>query len=364
MKWIIASATALLLINPAHAMHKKGEPDPAPEKTYPAPKSKTDHAQAYDADLFKKDIQGFSGHLEVLLWTVAEGTLDYALKMNHSAWGPSTAYATGNYETATFDVDPGFRVGLTYFRAPHFWESNWSYTRMTSTGKNVSNKPGSATEYLVGTFPQILNAPLSSAKSSIHLNYNVFDWTVDRVFFPNPHLRLRVMGGATTAWMEQDWIVRYTDANPFTTTMTSEWQFVGAGLKTGSMVDWYWTGDLYMTGVFTFGTLIGAYSNHSELTTNYQPTGSDNSTVPVGDSMYKDARAVFTAQFLLGPSWQKNYEKTRIEIFTGFEANLWWNLQEVYRSSGNTNPFGTQQTFMNSGLLALYGFTGRVTFGF
>src|SRR5438132_3804451 len=91
---------------------------------------------APDADLFRQEAQIFAGNAEFLYWTVAEGDLDYALKMTHAAWGPTPAYAQGRYESANFDMDPGVRVALHYFRAPHYWEVKWQYTRLTSVGRD------------------------------------------------------------------------------------------------------------------------------------------------------------------------------------------------------------------------------------
>lgn len=315
-------------------------------------------------DLFKRNAQVYSAHAEFLYWTITEGCLDYALKMRHSAWSPTTpSYAQGRFENATFDFDPGFRVALSYFRAPHYWESRWQYTRLTCKGDNVSHKPQVDTKYLVGTFPQITTLPLTKAKSHIHFNYNTFDWYVDRVFFPNPHLRLRVLGGATAAWMDQEWKIHYFDSVPNCTTICNRWHYVGGGLKTGSTVDWYWTGDLYMTGVWSFGALIGSYSNHSKQHTTFQPDSSVDTAVPFADTGYHDIRPTFTAQMILGPSWQKNFCKNRVELFAGFEMNFWMNLQEIYRSSASS-AFFAKETFINSSTLTLYGVTTRLTVDF
>jgi hypothetical protein len=327
------------------------------------PPSKKAKDLPYDADLFRKDAQVYSGHAEVLAWAVSEGSLDYALKMRHASWG-SLNYAQGRMETGTYDVDPGFRVALSYFRAPHYWEIKWQYTRLTSCGDNSVNAPAAEGQYLTGTWPQILANPLTKATSHLHLNYNVFDWIVTRVFFPNPHLRMRVLGGAFAAWMDQDWKVRYYDDTNNSTTIRNRWHFVGGGLKAGSTVDWYWTGDLYMTGLASFGGLIGSYSNHSQQKTTYQPNPSDNPNIPLRDLSLNDTRGVFTTQVILGPSWQKNFTNSRVEAFVGFESNLWFNLQEIYRSTGSDSAFDAKETWMNSGLLALYGLTARLTVDF
>lgn len=328
----------------------------SPEK---APDDETDGG----LDLFRKNEQVYSGHAEFLYWGVTEGALDYALKMRQDSWGPSPSYAQGRFERASFDFDPGFRIALTYFRARHYWEVKWQYTRITSSGHNTVSKPSANQKYLTGTWPQITSAPLAEAKSHIHLNYNVFDYNVDRVFIPNPHLRLRVIGGAIAAWMSQDWKVHYTDSTPNTTTIRNRWSYGGAGLKTATMVDWYWTGELYMTALGSFGVLMGKYTNHAQQTTTVKPLSEDNTAVPIRNTSYSDVRPVFTGQMIFGPSWQRNFPKNRLEVFAGFEMNIWFNLQEVYRSTAGT-AFEAKQTWINTGLLALYGLTTRVTVDF
>lgn len=316
-----------------------------------------------DVDLFKQNDQIYSIHAEFLYWTVAEGDLDYALKMRHSAWGPSDSYAQGRFEKGEYDWDPGFRIALLYFRAPHYWELKWQYTRVTFANKNSSSKPAADNRFLTGTWPQITPQPLAGATSHLHFNYNVLDWMADRVFFPNPHLRLRVIGGMIGAWMDQDWKVRYTDSVPNSTTIRNRWHFVGGGLKSGSMVDWYMTGHLYITALGTVSALMGYYSNHSHQSTTYQPLPTDNTAVPIRDTSYSDVRPTFTAQMLIGPSWQRNYPKYRIEAFAGFETNFWFNLQEIYRSTGG-GPFDAKQTWINSSLLGIYGVSTRLTVDF
>ncbi len=316
-----------------------------------------------EPDLFKRYDQVFSASAEFLYWSVAEGALDYALKMNQDAWGPTASFAQGKFQKATFGLDPGFRLEFHYFRAPHFWESRWQYTRMTSRGENRSSKPRPSEQFLTGTFPQVLTNPLTGAHSRIHLNYNVFDWLIDRVFFPNPHLRLRVVGGASLAWISQDWKVVYNDSTPNFTTIRNRWAFTGAGLKTGSIVDWYWTWDLYMTAQGFVGLLMGSYSNRAEQNTTLQLTGADNPEIPVRNAHYKDARGTVTAQFMLGPSYQKNFACKRLEFFVGFEMNTWLNLQEVYRSTQAAASLA-KETWMNTGLLTFYGLTSRLTLDF
>ena len=234
----------------------------------------------FDADLFRKDEQVFSGHLEFLYWTIEEGALDYALKTNSASWGPDQNYARGSFQTAGFNFNPGFRVALSFYRALRYWEVKWQYTRMTVRGTDEINAPTGSGELITGTWPQIAPAAplgkIQTATNQLHFNYNVFDMLLSRVFNPNPHLRLRMIGGATAAWMSQEWIIRYLDRQNDCNRLNNKWNYAAGGLRLGTAVDWFWTSDIYVTAIGSAGLLMGSYHNHSKQTTTYQPTAAYN----------------------------------------------------------------------------------------
>jgi hypothetical protein len=66
---------------------------------------------------------------------------------------------------------------------------------------------------------------------------------------------------------------------------------------------------------------------------------------------------------LIGPSWQKNFTCNRIEIFAGYEMNLWFNLQEIYRSTSGV-PSAEKQTWQTTNALVLQGLTTRIVYDF
>lgn len=310
----------------------------------------------FDADLFKQEAPAFSLHGSVLFWRVQEGALDYALKMKRVS--PSgTVYAQGDYQTATFNGEPGFRIAASYFRAPKYWELWAQYTRICSSGTNSVINPDSSNQYLTGTFPHSGN-PLTKAKSHIEMKYNTFDWLIDRVFIPNPHLRLRLLGGATVAWTDQDWNIRYFDraAPEALTQIQNKWDFVGGGLRFGTMIDWYFGYDVYLTVATTFASVLGSYHNKTQQTNRHEPA-------PVRDTRYHDVRPAFSVQTLCGFSWQKNFFSKRMEFFGGYELNSWFNLQEIYRSSGGS-PEDFKETGVKTSAIALHGLTVRATLDF
>ncbi|MEN9655055.1 MAG: hypothetical protein RL235_1167 [Chlamydiota bacterium] len=325
-----------------------------PSKNTPVP---------FDADLFRRDAQVISGHGEFLYWRVQEGALDYALKMRGQAWGPTPSYAQGVFKNGTFNGDPGFRLAMSFFRAPKYWEVKWQYTRLTAAGSNSANAPTAANQFLTGTWPQLIATPLRKARSYLHLNYNTADLLVDRFFNPNPHLRLRLIGGGTVAWMNQDWNIYYSNALGQASHVRNRWKYVGGGFRVGTMVDWYWGLDVYVTALATTGLLMGSYQNQAEQTTSMAVDAADNPSIPVRHSKYQDVRSVYTLQFYFGPSYQKNFTNNRIEVFLGYEINSWFNIHEVYRSTASTAA-ASKETWINGSGIALQGLTTRLTVDF
>ncbi len=313
-----------------------------------------------DPDLFRKDEQVFSSHIEFLYWVVNENALDYAVKMRSPAWSAgANNYASGKMEHSTYYIDPGFRFTFGFFRAPRYWEVWASYTRLTSRGKNWTSKPEAADEYLTGTWPQILTAPLTGSRTTLHFNYNVVDVMVDRYFIPNPHLRLRTFMGLTGTWMDQNWNIYYSDASANETRIQSQWKYGGVGPRMGIGVDWYWTDDIYFTGRGTFAVLMGPYRNKTRQTTNFAPAD-ENTAIPLRNVDYDDSRIAGTMQFILGPSYQRTVGKVRMETFVGYELTAWANVQEVYRSTAGL-PAAAKETWINTGILSLQGLTARIS---
>lgn len=312
---------------------------------------------AYDADLFRKDTRiYFFWNLEFLYWKPTEGSLDYAMKMKRPPADPSTMFASGKTEKVDFDWKPGFRIGGGYFNAPHYWDIYPQYTYYHGKGHNSANAPKEAGLFLNGTWahPNISTtpAPLAHASTDLTLNYHLFDLIVTRRFVPNPHLRLRLFGGISAAWIRQQWDIFYRDTSDAHSHIKNHWRFTGGGLRMGLTADWFLDFyDLYLTGTMSGALFAGSYHNvSSQRTTLFAE--------PIRNTHYSDTRMPTHWLFLLGPSWQKVIGSMRTELFFGYELNLWSDLQEVHRSTSSTAQ-GPKETTINTGYLGLQGYTLR-----
>jgi hypothetical protein len=311
-----------------------------------------------EEDLFNKDCSAVFINGEFLYWTVSEGALDYALTMKNPAPMGAGLLALGDFRRAKFDWDPGFRVALGYYHSQKLMNVWGEYTRIRVKNSNSAKKPDDADLYLTATFPTALGI-LLSAKSRIRMHYDLVDFLVARVFIPNPHLRLRLLGGLTGARLRQKWnIVYYDDTD--SAKAINRWRFLGGGLKIGLGIDWFWISDFYLTGKTVFGFLVGKYKNRAiRMSTTTTPEN-----VPFGDSKYEHYRPSFTTQFIIGPSWQKTFSCSRVEIFAGYEFNGWFNLHEIFRSRWTGDQEDEKETYINRELLALHGLTVRMTVDF
>ncbi|MDN3506165.1 MAG: Lpg1974 family pore-forming outer membrane protein [Simkaniaceae bacterium] len=288
---------------------------------------------------------------EFLYWTAESGAIDYAVRASETP--PNSAvFATGDYKTADYDWSPGFRVGLAYYRCPKYWEVNAEYTWFYTKGTDSTSSDFVRPTRLTNAF-----GPFTSADSTIYLHYHVGDVYADRVFDPNPHLRLRLIGGLTTAYIKQDWKINYTNAQNVSEKVTEEWRYFGGGIRMGMRADWFWGCQFYLTGKTTFATLIGTYKNE-EVQTN------PNTDTLFGNAKYDDHRFAVHGQFLLGPSWQIPCDCWSFELLAAYEFNTWINLHERIRSFQATFNDDSTETYYARGLFGTHGLTLRLNLGF
>jgi hypothetical protein len=290
--------------------------NPPPKTTSPAPEAVSPE-EALDANLFRPNDQVSETHVEFLYWKTFTTDLIFAQVMTEPSWadiGSIQVGAMGNYKTSQFNIDPGFRISQSFFRASRFWEVWGSYTRLTARGKNNTSASSSANNFLVSAWPLPLMNALKHAKSTLHFNYNVSDFYVDRYFNPNPHLRIRMLAGLTGTWLTLNWTMKFFDITNQTARIRSTWDYWGCGIRFGMTGDWYWSNDIYLTIRGTLAGLVGPYHNRILQTENVSSPGVNN-TRPFRKTSYRDTRPVGNLQLLIGPSWQKNWASTRTELF-------------------------------------------------
>jgi len=321
---------------------------------------------SYDADLFRKDKKVIFVNAEFLYWTVNEPGLDYALSMKQPAWGPSSVYANGDFKRGDFGWDPGVRVNVGYFNAPHYWDAYLQYTHLKCTGDDSTHAPTEEGLFLTGTWPHpdpTASVGLEHATSHLEFKYNIIDFLASRRYHPNPHFRMKLIGGTTGGWLRQNWVIRYHDLSGNRSRIRNDWRFFGVGLRTGLGLDWYLGKmDVYLTGLATGAVLAGYYHNISKETSSFSGAGFDPA-IPMRNTRYADTRLVVQGQILAGPSWQKAFKTIRTELFAGYELTCWSNLHELYRSTNGSSQ-ASKETWQTNGMVVLQGMTVRLNLDF
>ncbi|MGH2611993.1 MAG: Lpg1974 family pore-forming outer membrane protein [Rhabdochlamydiaceae bacterium] len=323
---------------------------------------------SYDTDLFRENNKIEFINLEFLYWSVNESAMDYALKMKNPAWGATTE-GVGQYKVIDFGWNPGFRMNIGYFNAPHYWDAYLQYTYFKCTGQDRAHAPKAPDLFLNGTWPQPAfdtqeEIPLAKAHSSVEMNLNVLDFLATRRFFPNPHLRMRLYGGATVGWLRQNWEIDYQDTADQTSHLHNHWKFTGAGVKAGYILDWFLgKGGIFFTGAVSAAVYAGDYHNINKQHSSDSNAGEFNTALPLRNVHYRDTRLVPYFQLLVGPSWQMAFNRFRTELFAGYELNFWTNLHEVYRTT-TAAPTQAKQTIMSNSVMGIQGLTARWNFDF
>ena len=312
---------------------------------------------AYDADLFKKCEEAYFVNGEFLYWSADATNLEYAVQ-NNSTPPAGTTYAIGNYEVANYDWDPGFRISAGWFNAPKYWQAFAQFTWIKVKGSDKVTTPTDVSLNLNSIWPQpaTITSRLNEANSRLELKHELGDLMTTRVFMPNPHLRMRMIGGFTGGRLRQEWLVNYIFASD-TNTIFNKWKFLAGGLRLGLDFDWFWGNDFYITAKATTAALIGKYKNYWKM-------DASTSGASEADVKFEDYRIAYNTQFLFGFSYQKSFTSNRLEIFAGYELNSFYNLHEIIKTTGDTTVTNPRVTSHDNGTLSMHGLTTRFTLDF
>ena len=316
----------------------------------PSPKDRP-----YDYDLFSKDRECEYIELEGLCLKMLNNVQIGAVSStpNNFSSGASDPSAKLDTVNINFLWQPGFRVTVGYFNAPKYWEVMGQYTWFQDKGNKTVTSPNASEDYLsLGGYyplePAATSGHLTKITGYSNLYYNDASVLATRNWYPNAHLRMRIYGGLTSLWTHQTTNV-YNTFSIATNTLNYAYRtkYWGVGFKMGTGADWYWGKDFYLTGKVFWSIVTGRWNTSTTVSSGgamlYQPT----------DHYYL---ATQNFQFIFGPSYQKSYEKQRLEIFVGYEFNTWLDALTTYNynapteASSWTNPQSFYQDLVLTGV--------------
>lgn len=318
----------------------------------------------YDYDLFSKDRECEYLDLEALIFKLlnnqAVGSIATSpIQQTNATTSPKTSEQIQNLNWLW---RPGFRVTVGYFNAPKYWEVMGQYTWFEDRGHKTIKSPDPTQQYLrVGCYLPLestyASAKLNKIQATGQLYYNDLSVLVSRNFYPNAHLRLRVIGGLTSMWAHQESYLENTFTG-VSGTLNNKFhsKYWGVGFKMGTSADWYWGKDFYLTGKVFWSIITGRWNTNTKVTNSAGILYNQ-----VSDAAYN---ATQNFQFLFGPSYQKSYDKMRWELFVGYEFNTWLGALTSYNypQASNGQSWVLPQKFFED--LTLTGLNVRLTLDF
>ncbi|NGX28402.1 MAG: hypothetical protein K940chlam1_00581 [Candidatus Anoxychlamydiales bacterium] len=292
----------------------------------------------------EKDQKRFSLYSDLLFWKTFEEGVDYVYD-DRIALGSSGL--GGDIKRATYSWQLGFRVGFQYMFDFDRWQLDGQYGKINPDDSeeilNADNKQMSSTFALPSNFS------LQRATSSIKISADFANLLLKRRFEASERIKLDLASGLSFIWIKRDWEMRFFDDSSNSRTIIPSWHFKGGGIKTGVDFDWAlkhgfnWSGKSFIAAIFgNYDTWMIAYDNHQNN--------------KVENSHLDDFRIVTNLQFLLGPSWQRNFENTHFKIFLNYEMNVWFNLSQTNRSLYQ-GPTSNPQSRITNNILQMHGLT-------
>jgi hypothetical protein len=302
----------------------------------------------------------WSASLQYLYWTVTENYLDYAIQGVPTVTPAPGGIVgqLGRIETAKFDWRSGFKVGLQHNNCDRF-EVELEYTYFHDHGHhNLTPSPNTFTD---STFEIVTEAAISSVKTRIAFDYNMAHLLLAKSILLANCFALRAQGGLVGGVVTQDWNIDYFSsiASSF---VKSDWKFYGAGLKGGVNFEWFIGRNLTLLSKINISLIYGAYKNKIVSNVINDTVNAAGLPYSVVNAHNFDHRFVTSIQFSLGPTYSWNWRSHECNAFVFYEINTLTNLQEVYRSSLNTNTpvpvlNGPNLSIYTPGHIALHGVT-------
>lgn len=293
---------------------------------------------------------------DFLYWNLCQNNLDYALTVTgvngldaSSQIGPDTfpIWFQGNYKvkTVSSQYKPGFRVGGFYSGGCcGSWDVGVIYTQLNSHYTNHVASKGSGELILSTQIPDLgdaaelffrsaLGSDSPSARSNLHLNYNMADILASTSYSSGSCFTWQPYVGVRFLEIKEKWDVAYafnptTSSIPVTSILlTSRWhsKIPAAGLTAGV------SGSLSFCGCFSVIGRIGAScvggraKEHTRLTGDFTAGSTSGSAAPT--SVSKKKCSVLTGfEGSLGLAYTFQCCQTGVQIAAGYEFQNWYNV--------------------------------------
>ncbi len=358
-KALTTTGLALLLSNTAYAI-PKGPCDPKPSKDVCCEDPKPGpFAFSFPKDMSLSCPMDFYFRGDFLAMQPQEDGLDYAITDSTPGSAPINTGNVHGYSTShrSWSWDFGFRLGIGCYMNHDAWntEMNWFWFKL-SEENSVHTETGSGLIPLWKiTQSGVPAANHDRASSRWHFSMNVFDILMGKPYHVSRHMILNPHFGLRAAWIDQDYIARYSGSfgGDLDTKTTAKNDFWGVGLRSGIRSEWLMGANFRLLANLSFSSLFGKFdiTQHAPGTNGYDYI----------DDFYRN---VMNMEMQAGVAWGIFFNNNRhyFSMQAMYEFHHWFDQNWMRITQGGSPTFISD--VVSRGDLSLNGVSIRLQFDF
>ena len=286
---------------------------------------------------------------DFIWWKTTIDGLEYVASGVHNgniSVGAKTSVSGGEIKSASFDYQPGFKIGLGFLFDHDGWDIRAEYTWLNpntqSNSVSLVRDEGLVSSYgIVESAGAFGSFDLTNGSSAFTHHFNVVDLMLGRDFFVSKWLSLKPQLGAKVSWTKDEYDLHYTAYYPGLSSTDFALDFkqkmLGAGIRAGMGSFWRISEHFGLYGNLMFSGLW-SYFKSSES----QEQGS-LTTCKNKENMQKIVNIVEYGIGLGYATWFCQ-DACQFSIKAGWEQQIWLgynNLIDVnYVTTGNLNMQG------------------------
>lgn len=334
--------------------------------------------------------------IEPLCWTATQTGMTYAIKgENNSLAGTIIDLDHGKAKKPTMDWTWGFRLGLGYDLPRDHWDLSLAWTRLrfnerSKTSISQADPQASPGEYLspfwiAKLFPVNFPSLVNVAQAHWKINLDVLDVELGKEFFVSRWLTLRPFVGLRTAWINQDYNLRFSRTASVVLPLypagnNSRWRlnmdndFWGIGVRAGLNTKWILGKGWSIYGNAAASILDGSFHNRFKQTAEGDGSEGSPNTFLFAKDHFKDKNDqhadVFITDLALGLRWETLYNKRSnlFALWLGYEQHVFFEqnqfMNHQYDFTIFPHPIEGPNFFTDGGNLTTHGVAFGAEFDF
>ncbi len=358
-KALATTGLALLLTSTAYAI-PKGPCDPKPSKDVCCEEPKPGpFAFSFPKDISLSCPRDVYFNADFLAMQPQEDGLEYAITDSTPGSAPINTGTVHGFSSGhnTWDWGFGFRAGVGAFTNHDAWnvEMDWLWFKISEeVSTHVETGSGLIPLWKLtqSGVPAVSN---ETASSRWHISMNVFDILLGKPFHVSRYMVLNPHFGIRAAWIDQDYIVRYSGSfgGDGSTQLNAKNDFWGVGFRSGMRSEWLMGANLKLLANLSFSSLFGKFD------INQHAPGTNGYDYP--NEFYRNS---MNMEMQAGLAWGTFFNDNRhyFSLQAMYEFHHWFNQNWMRRTQGSSPTYLSD--VVSRGDLTMNGVSVRIQLDF